>query len=157
MASSMQAYGGQHETIGPILEGRYELTGKHHGKVMYSKTDPKKVSVALYFWDDRDGNAFSGWWFSPYVGSTMVWAYAPSDGDTPPEDGWQLPFNSTVDYNFFVLALPSLTPAPPPPPASYTHKSLRADGRTRTKKKPVLDSEHPLVKKRKQEAAINRM
>jgi len=62
MASSMYACGGQHEVIGPILWGQYQIAGTHHGNVMYVKTEP--VNVVLYYWDDRDGSAFCGWWFA---------------------------------------------------------------------------------------------
>ena len=27
----------------------------------------------LYYWDDRDGVAFSGWWFGPKIGGDQAW------------------------------------------------------------------------------------
>lgn len=47
--------------------------------------------VMLYYWDDRDGSDFSGWWFGPKVGGDQVWAYQPGKDKTPPETGWKAP------------------------------------------------------------------
>ena len=39
----------------------------------------------LYFWDERDGETWMGWWITPQdVGCMRYWAHAPgSDTDTP--------------------------------------------------------------------------
>eukprot|EP00913_Durusdinium_trenchii_P019952 g18753.t1 len=46
--------------------------------------------VFLYFWDNRDGADFSGWWFGDQVGGTQVWARNPSPGPLPPRTGWKV-------------------------------------------------------------------
>ncbi|CAK9037003.1 unnamed protein product [Durusdinium trenchii] len=57
----------------------------------------------LYYWDDRDGSDFSGWWFGPKVGGDQVWAYQPGKDKTPPETGWKVPYDGSVDENFKVV------------------------------------------------------
>ena len=48
--------------------------------------------MQLYYWDDRDGASFCGWWFGPKVGGDQVWAYHPSNtATTPPKTGWKAP------------------------------------------------------------------
>ncbi|CAE7577070.1 unnamed protein product [Symbiodinium pilosum] len=58
----------------------------------------------LYFWDDRDGSDFAGWWFGPKVGGDQVWAYQPCEDQTPPESGWKVPYDGPVDKTFTVTA-----------------------------------------------------
>jgi len=75
--------------------------GANHNKPVYQKEGSGKVSVLIYFWDDRDGPSFSGWWFGPKVGGDQVWAY---NGDTsagvPPPGGWKVPWDGPVDDSF---------------------------------------------------------
>ena len=35
-----------------------------------------QVTVLIYYWDDRDGSSFSGWWIGPKVGGDQVWSHA---------------------------------------------------------------------------------
>ena len=46
---------------------------------MYKKNEPvannPTLDVLIYFWDERDGANFCGWWFGPKVGGDQVWAY----------------------------------------------------------------------------------
>ena len=42
-----------------------------------------------------------------------------------------------------------IPPPPTPPPATFFSKNRRADGRTRTHKKPIYPSEHALTRARK--------
>ena len=39
-------------------------------------SSPFQVTVLIYFWDDRDGPTFSGWWIGPKVGGDQVWSHA---------------------------------------------------------------------------------
>merc|ERR1719379_2426248 len=56
------------------------------------------VSVLIYFWDDRDGPSFGGWWFGPKIGGDQVWAYHPDKtSQTPPKSGWKVPYDGPVD------------------------------------------------------------
>eukprot|EP00913_Durusdinium_trenchii_P007022 g6605.t2 len=67
------------------------------------KGEKKTAVVMLYYWDDRDGSDFSGWWFGPKVGGDQVWAYQPGKDKTPPETGWKVPYDGSVDENFKVV------------------------------------------------------
>ena len=91
-------HGGTHATVGPILRGSYKVTTQHHGRPVYQK-DERALGLfdMLYFWDARDGAAFSGWWFGPRVGSDQVWAFHPADTPTPPTAGWRAPCDEPVD------------------------------------------------------------
>ena len=42
------------------------------------------VDTYLYFWDDRDGPQFQGWWITPgYVGNDAFLAFSPGSAQTP--------------------------------------------------------------------------
>merc|ERR1712187_443155 len=73
----------------------------NHGKPTYKKTEQAGgEDVLIYFWDNRDGDAFSGWWFGPKVGGDQVWAYhANKTSLVPPTTGWRVPFNGDIDPN----------------------------------------------------------
>lgn len=57
--------------------------------------------VLIYYWDERDGPNFHGWWFGPkafwsllartfQVGGDQVWAYnANKLSPVPPASGWK--------------------------------------------------------------------
>eukprot|EP00913_Durusdinium_trenchii_P031992 g29965.t1 len=61
------------------------------------------LDVQLYYWDDRDGASFCGWWFGPKVGGDQVWAYHPSStAMTPPKTGWKVPYDGPVDNSFLI-------------------------------------------------------
>merc|ERR1712066_818228 len=61
--------------------------------------------VLIYFWDNRDGDAFSGWWFGPKVGGDQVWAYhANKTSMVPPTTGWRVPFNGDIDSSMQLKA-----------------------------------------------------
>eukprot|EP00929_Paragymnodinium_shiwhaense_P088330 TRINITY_DN48623_c0_g1_i1.p1 TRINITY_DN48623_c0_g1~~TRINITY_DN48623_c0_g1_i1.p1 ORF type:complete len:575 (-),score=90.81 TRINITY_DN48623_c0_g1_i1:186-1910(-) len=55
----------------------------------------------VYFWDDRDGDTWSGWWLGPTVGSATVWAHCPStlERQSPPWIGWQVPWDGPPVYS----------------------------------------------------------
>lgn len=80
------------------LVGDYADKGVNHGKRYYQKLQKipghEDIKVFLYFWDNRDGADFSGWWFGDQVGGTQVWARNPSPGPLPPRTGWKVPWDS---------------------------------------------------------------
>jgi len=82
------------------LVGDYADKGANHGKRFYQKLQKipghEDIKVFLYFWDNRDGADFSGWWFGDQVGGTQVWARNPSAGPIPPRIGWKVPWDSSV-------------------------------------------------------------
>lgn len=88
-----------------IVRGSFRFAGENHGRPYYQKDEKfNDLDVLLYFWDDRDGSDFSGWWFGPKVGGDQVWAYQPGEDPTPPETGWKVPYDGPVDKNFTVTA-----------------------------------------------------
>jgi len=80
------------------LVGDYEETSSNHEKKVYKKKQKiaghEDVNVFLYYWDQRDGADFSGWWFGDQVGGSQVWARAVSHGPAPPRIGWKIPWDS---------------------------------------------------------------
>merc|ERR1712039_721977 len=67
---------------------------------MGKKVEPTagNVTVLIYYWDERDGPAFMGWWFGPKVGGDQVWAYNGNKGaPTPPTSGWHVPWDGPED------------------------------------------------------------
>ncbi|CAK0799245.1 unnamed protein product [Prorocentrum cordatum] len=102
-ASQLSVSGCAHATVGAIVRGSFTAVGQNHGKPSYKKdTQVNGLDVMLYFWDERDGQAFSGWWFGPKVGGDQVWAYHPSNTMTPPTTGWKVPCDGPVDPTFAI-------------------------------------------------------
>merc|ERR1719226_429523 len=94
-----------HGTVGSIVRGSFTLASQNHGKPAYKKdSQVNGLDVMLYFWDERDGKAFSGWWFGPKIGGDQVWAYHPSNVMTPPKTGWKVPYHGPVDSTFLISA-----------------------------------------------------
>jgi len=96
--------GCNHATVGSIVRGSFTLNGENHGKPTYKKdTQVNGLDVMLYFWDERDGPNFCGWWFGPKVGGDQVWAYHPSrTAKTAPTTGWKVPYDGPVDTTFVI-------------------------------------------------------
>ena len=91
-------HGCVHPTVGPILRGSYKATTQHHGRPVYQRDEyALGLFVMLYYWDTRDGDSLSGWWFGPRVGSDQVWAFHPARTLTPPTAGWRVPYDGPVD------------------------------------------------------------
>lgn len=96
-----------HATVGGIVRGTFQLIGENHGKPTYKKDGQVNgLDVMTYFWDERDGPAFSGWWFGPKVGGDQVWAYHSDKGMMPPQQGWKVPYDGPVDPTFVIQAKP---------------------------------------------------
>ena len=91
----------QSAMVANIIQGSYVMQGSNHGKPFYKKKGPQgSVSVFIYFWDDRDGASFSGWWFGPKVGGDQVWAYNGSKSSAmPPLSGWKVPWDGPEDQS----------------------------------------------------------
>lgn len=107
-------------TVSNIIKGSFSVSGVNHGKPTYKKDmSPPNVTVLIYFWDDRDGPTFSGWWIGPKVGGDQVWSHADNrTSPTPPPAGWHVPWDGAVDptlkLTYSTAALPLPAPAPPP-------------------------------------------
>mmetsp|Transcript_95307 Transcript_95307/g.269710 ORF Transcript_95307/g.269710 Transcript_95307/m.269710 type:complete len:916 (-) Transcript_95307:97-2844(-) len=105
------------DTVANIIRGGYHHEGQNHGKPVYKK-DQLAVSVLIYYWDERDGVTFSGWWFGPKVGGDQVWAYNMNRGSgLPPLGGWKVPWDGPVDETLKLTMGPRPHPIPPLPPA----------------------------------------
>jgi len=91
--------GCQNQTVANIIKGTFSASGANHGKPVYKKdVAAGGVSVLIYFWDERDGPNYSGWWFGPQVGGDQVWAYNGNKASqNPPASGWKVPWDGEVD------------------------------------------------------------
>lgn len=75
----------------------------NHARNVFKKTEQVNgLDVLIYFWDERDGPTFSGWWFGPKVGGDQVWAYNPENSTVPPQSGWRVPYDGPIDASFTV-------------------------------------------------------
>lgn len=89
------------KTVKKIVRGDFKFAGENHARPYYKRDEKyNDLDVMLYYWDDRDGSDFSGWWFGPKVGGDQVWAYHPGRDTTPPESGWKVPYDGPVDDSF---------------------------------------------------------
>merc|ERR1719482_1137114 len=103
---SITVNGCQHPTVGQIVRGAFAIAGDNHGRPFYKKAEQVNgLDVMIYFWDERDGASFSGWWFGPKLGGDQVWAYHPSRvSQSPPKSGWKVPYDGPVDPSFTLAA-----------------------------------------------------
>jgi len=87
------------------LVGEFHEKGVNHGRKFFQKkckpTDTEG-SVFLYFWDNRDGVDFSGWWFGDQVGGTQVWSRCEQATAMPPKTGWRIPWDAQVNKDLVV-------------------------------------------------------
>lgn len=111
--------------------GAYVLDGHNHGRPVFRHLQHQ---VFVYFWDSRGGAAWQGWWLGPHVGSEVVWSFNPAVTPFPPEHGWRVPWNGSVDKSIRFTgrdtpgsnsapSLPAAAPAPgaSPPPVACPH------------------------------------
>lgn len=99
--------GCRHDVVGGIVNGNFtRLPDLSHGKPVYKRdAQVNGLDVHVYFWDDRDGPRFNGWYFGMKVGGDEVWAFHPGkESPLPPTSGWQVPFDGPVDNSFSVAA-----------------------------------------------------
>lgn len=90
-------------TVGAIVRGTYAAYSENHSRTVYRKSEQVNgLDVLVYFWDERDGPNFCGWWFGPKVGGDQVWAYNPDKGALPPSSGWRVPYDGPVDPTYQV-------------------------------------------------------
>merc|ERR1712048_465560 len=130
---------------GVIARGNYAVVAENHGKRAYKRdTQVNDLDVMLYYWDERDGPSFCGWWFGPKVGGDQVWAYHPDRSLTcPPTSGWKVPYDGPVDPTFLIEAVSSSSASNSAPASESTRegnhdrdsKKKEEDGRRETSKK----------------------
>ena len=72
---------------------------------MYAKSEKVEGhTIYLYYWDDRNGQEYRGWWFGYHPRRKRGiegWAYNLSREKKPPTEGWKQPWehmmvNSTL-------------------------------------------------------------
>lgn len=125
-SSAAAAFGGQKETYVAYMKradsaqaeaairtvlGEYEERGLNHSRKVYQKVQKQKASadptqaldVLLYYWDERDGAQYEGWWFGNKLGGSQVWAHCKDNGITPPGAGWKVPWNGYVRPEFALV------------------------------------------------------
>jgi len=109
-----------HGTVGGIVRGSFQLNGENHGKPTYKKDGQVNgLDVMSYYWDERDGPGFCGWWFGPKVGGDQVWAYhTDKNAAIPPQTGWKVPYDGPVDSTFVIQYKPKAGAAAPQQPAA---------------------------------------
>eukprot|EP00930_Biecheleria_cincta_P082352 TRINITY_DN72104_c0_g1_i1.p1 TRINITY_DN72104_c0_g1~~TRINITY_DN72104_c0_g1_i1.p1 ORF type:complete len:2124 (-),score=625.86 TRINITY_DN72104_c0_g1_i1:161-6175(-) len=95
------------EFVIQTLTGEFQRKGDNHGRPFYQKVPPKAgvppPEVFIYYWDERDGESFSGWWFGKAVGGNEVWSHSADSAKLPPLGGWKIPFTGDVRDTFLVM------------------------------------------------------
>merc|ERR1719168_567500 len=82
------------------IAGTYVPSSTNHNRAVYKRIEPVTDSkVLLYYWDDRDGEEQSGWWFGPEVGGEEVWAHNSGSASSalPPPRGWRVLHSGDID------------------------------------------------------------
>eukprot|EP00928_Gymnodinium_smaydae_P079678 TRINITY_DN63543_c0_g1_i1.p1 TRINITY_DN63543_c0_g1~~TRINITY_DN63543_c0_g1_i1.p1 ORF type:complete len:885 (+),score=316.92 TRINITY_DN63543_c0_g1_i1:71-2725(+) len=122
-ATKFAVTGCSHPTVGPTVRGSYSLAAENHGRRAYKRDAMVNgLDVMIYFWDERDGPNFCGWWFGPKIGGDRVWAYHPDKAaQTPPLNGWKVPYDGPVDASFQI----SLQAVAPPQQHFQQHHLAR--------------------------------
>ena len=107
--SKLFVSGGIDHRIGMYLEGFYDVECLNHDRPVYKREGPGDV-IYIYYWNDDTGlpsNAWSdnGWWIGPEVGGETVCMRNVREGvgTYPPEFGWEVLVDGTVDDAFAVL------------------------------------------------------
>eukprot|EP00930_Biecheleria_cincta_P090974 TRINITY_DN80456_c0_g1_i1.p1 TRINITY_DN80456_c0_g1~~TRINITY_DN80456_c0_g1_i1.p1 ORF type:complete len:415 (-),score=46.71 TRINITY_DN80456_c0_g1_i1:138-1382(-) len=83
-----------------MLLGIYVLEGMNHERPTYKKQGTScGLDVHLFYWDDRNGAHWSGWWFGPEIGwSDTAWGYHENrTAMIPPATGWRIPVAGPTD------------------------------------------------------------
>eukprot|EP00746_Dinoflagellata_sp_MGD_P167002 gnl/MRDRNA2_/MRDRNA2_97280_c0_seq1.p1 gnl/MRDRNA2_/MRDRNA2_97280_c0~~gnl/MRDRNA2_/MRDRNA2_97280_c0_seq1.p1 ORF type:complete len:2064 (+),score=613.81 gnl/MRDRNA2_/MRDRNA2_97280_c0_seq1:164-6355(+) len=91
--------------------GDYVVQGMNHQRKYYKKTQKiaghENVQAFLYYWDDRDGAEFSGWWFGDKVGGEQVWSRNSVKTVSPPMSGWKIPWDGAVNPHLSITYGPA--------------------------------------------------
>ena len=92
-----------------LLSGVYLAMEENHGRPFFRKDCGTHADglpqVFLYYWDNRDGSEYMGWWFGERVGGVNVWSRSSCDSALPPCSSWRYPWDSESTNEFIVLQL----------------------------------------------------
>ena len=95
--------GGSNTDVRGVVSGSYTMLSQNHRMPTYLKDEQAHdLDVLLYFWDERDGEQFCGWWIGHQLGGDHVWAHCPGRAPAPPQTGWRVPCDGPVDPTFVV-------------------------------------------------------
>eukprot|EP00928_Gymnodinium_smaydae_P093676 TRINITY_DN7798_c0_g4_i1.p1 TRINITY_DN7798_c0_g4~~TRINITY_DN7798_c0_g4_i1.p1 ORF type:complete len:643 (-),score=134.50 TRINITY_DN7798_c0_g4_i1:194-2047(-) len=98
--------GDKMDSVVQKLLGQYQKTGVNHGRLVYKQLqDENTEDRYLYYWDDRDGPNYRGWWFGTAVGGTWVLSFNACEADVPPASGWRIPWDKEVVSSLDVVPL----------------------------------------------------
>lgn len=96
------------EFVIQTLVGEFIPKGDNHGRPFYQKAPyqpgAEPPEVFIYYWDERDGPNFNGWWFGKSVGGNEVWSHCPDNSLQPPSRGWKIPFAGGVRSTFCLIS-----------------------------------------------------
>ena len=74
--------------INQTLVGEYKVVGLNHDRQTFQKYAPLSsdtfTNVFVFYWANRDGEEFAGWWFGDAISGKDAWAMAPSHEFSPP-------------------------------------------------------------------------
>eukprot|EP00930_Biecheleria_cincta_P023467 TRINITY_DN1695_c0_g1_i1.p1 TRINITY_DN1695_c0_g1~~TRINITY_DN1695_c0_g1_i1.p1 ORF type:complete len:2092 (+),score=696.54 TRINITY_DN1695_c0_g1_i1:73-6276(+) len=119
------------EVVVKTLVGEYNESGNNHGRKVFKKVletaTAETVDVFMYYWDQRDGAAFEGWWFGNKVGGTQVWSHNASSGMAPPTSGWKIPWDGAVRSTLSVVNKANSAKSPAQSPAQSALKAATSD------------------------------
>ncbi|CAE8731910.1 unnamed protein product [Polarella glacialis] len=86
--------------------GEYVEAGTNHGRKVFKRRKTSTVgapaSVFIYYWDNRDGANFSGWWFGESVGGAQVWCRCAKADMMPPQTDWRIPWDGQINADLVV-------------------------------------------------------
>mmetsp|Transcript_117465 Transcript_117465/g.332364 ORF Transcript_117465/g.332364 Transcript_117465/m.332364 type:complete len:397 (+) Transcript_117465:77-1267(+) len=77
-----------------LANGAYRIAGENHQRPVFKHVARE---LFVYYWDDRDGKMWEGWWLGPNVGGAMVWSFNTDHAPLPPARGWRVPWNGPVN------------------------------------------------------------
>ncbi|CAK0909639.1 unnamed protein product, partial [Prorocentrum cordatum] len=100
--AALRVRGCAHFETAQAVHGDYEVCGRNHGRPAFRIGDIDQgqgFDAFIYYWDDREGADFAGWWMGPRLGGEDVWVHHPGwPADRwPPRSGWCAPHDGPVD------------------------------------------------------------
>eukprot|EP00927_Polykrikos_kofoidii_P065247 TRINITY_DN61029_c0_g1_i1.p1 TRINITY_DN61029_c0_g1~~TRINITY_DN61029_c0_g1_i1.p1 ORF type:complete len:954 (-),score=171.61 TRINITY_DN61029_c0_g1_i1:68-2518(-) len=105
--------------VAEALCGIYVCFDTNHGKPAYQKEvfGESDIRIFLYYWDESDGEEFSGWWFGDEVGGIQVFARIRAHTPQPPHAGWRIPWDAPfAEDGGLLVSLQSRSPVVAPLP-----------------------------------------
>jgi len=124
------------------LLGEYQPTRElNHGRRCYSREreEGEGEAIFLYYWDQRDGWNFSGWWFANSVGGTGVLARCQMHDMHPPVSGWRVPHDDRQARHDFQVKPKGFSEDEDMPEAERVEQATEAVTSTQKKAEAALE------------------